>query len=172
MLDAFSDSCRFLRYLPYKCCGVHDLNAMEVLERSEVGIPGNYIVRLSFQSTSKKFIVGRVLGERVRFIGVSRNDSFSGNKPKEPSDVFLFWMKPLSDPGIPEDPGNLFQDFQGNNQFKLLPYPEILKSCGQGIPGEDAADKKVGIYHGWPLPFLQLREPHKRCPLSLRQSNL
>lgn len=149
-------TCRFLCQLHYKNCGIDNLNAVEVLERSQMGICGNDLVRLSFQSTGEKFIVGRICGECVRFIGVSRDDGFSENKPKEPSRRFLFWMKSLNNPGISEDSSNLFQDFQGSNKYKLLIYPQVLNSCRQGILGEQAPDKKVGIYHS---PWLELQGP-------------
>jgi len=102
-------------------------------------------IRFAFQGAGKKLVIGWVFNDSVCFVEVLGDDRLSEDEAEETLDGFLFWLKPLLDPGIVEHSAHLFHDLDGGHQLKLSPDPEVLKLRRERTFPEQAADKEVGI---------------------------
>jgi len=126
---------------------IDDLDAVVVLEVSQVGIPRDDVVGIFLQGAGQEFIVGPVGGNPVGFIKVLCDNGFSENQPEKPPHRFFFGFKAFFDPGIAQHAADLFDDLNRGNQFKVLVDPQDLKLGRQRVFCKQTADKKVCIDH-------------------------
>ena len=109
---------------------------MKMLERKQVVVPGNNIIRFDLQGTGKKFVVGRVVNNPVRPEIISCHYGFAENKAEKPSDRLVIVYETFLNLWILQNPTNFLHDIQGSSKLELLLNPEFLKLCRGRVPAK------------------------------------